>query len=428
MNETILTAHLSLQDIYLKRFQENNPHCKFTMEASNFVLQNPWGSESCRLSYNLEDSDAIKELNHLAFRPPFDAIIHVDTNEIEFIYGYLLPDEEPTKAHCDRIFNLHFDGVDFTCRFDNPSDRLLEIAGRVRWLPAEPSEEVVSQLRVFKEAQRTDKLPESAAAYFAERVPRSFFVKANRPVLEVKIEDVARHMNFVMHYYDRRTPFIEIRQDATKGQCKQVHPRRFCEGVYPSSLALNRIDDFILQLLEVARRTSPRFAFIYYYQVIEYAGFYFVDEKVRKSLKRFLRDPSMITCPDEKVQELFVTLSDLAHSDEIRMRKVIEECCDPSALWLEIENDREFFCNELLFDGGFILPALISANTTKEAWAAMWTPKLFDQITKVRNCLVHARERRQSNVILPTTSNNCRIERYLPLITRLAEQIALKNN
>lgn len=416
-----------VQDVYLKLFQKNNPHCKFEVEDESLVLQNPWGTEECRLYYDLSEVDAIKDLNNLAFSPQFDAIIHLDSNEIEFIYAYLTPDKEPEKSHLDRVFTLHFDGVEYTCRFAEPTPRLLGIATRVH-RHVEPITMVVPQLRAFQDAQRLDELPEQATQYFSKRVPRNFFVKSSQPVLTLNLEDIARHINFIMYYYDRETPNIEIRKDKTGEKYESVQPKRFCEESYPSSLVLHRIDDFILQLIEVARFTSPRFAFIYCYQVIEYAGFYFIDEKARRSLKTFLRDPAMITCPEEKMQELFAVLSGLAHNDEGRMRKIIEECCDPNILWLEIENDRDFFCHELHFDGGLILPALISPDTTKDSWAAMWMPRLFDQLTNIRNCLVHGRERRQSNVIQPTTSNNDRIERYLPIIVRVAEQIALKKD
>ncbi len=235
-------------------------------------------------------------------------------------------------------------------------------------------------------------------------------------------------MNFIMRYYDRKTPLIEINQKPEDEGHEHAEWRRFCTDEFPPALSLKGIDEFVLQLIAVAQQTRPRFAFIYYFQVIEYAGFYFIDDKARKALKSFLRDPSMITCPEDKMHGLFAVLSDLAQNDESRMKKVVEECCDPNALWLEIENDKEFFCAEVRFDGGFVLPALISSDTTSSSWAAMWMPKIYDQLTKIRNCLVHARERRQSSVILPTRANNCRIERYIPIIARIAEQIALKQD
>jgi|GEM_PF-1724660 len=418
----------AIQDVYLKLFQKNNPNCTFAVEDEQLVLQNPWGEKDCRLAFGLTEINAIKDLNNLVFNPQFDAIIHVDTNEIEFIYAYIMPGNEPYKSHLDRSFTLHLDRQELTCRFAEPTARLMSVARRVRRLPTDRGMMTVPQLEPFTDAQRLDQLPEQASRYFAKRVPRSFYVRPSKPVLSLDLEHIAKHVNFIMRYYDRKTPSIEIREKTNKDCNEHGERRRFCTDSFPPILSMQGIDEFILQLISVAHQTSPRFAFIYYFQVIEYAGFYFIDENARRSLKSFLRDPVMITCPEDKMHDLFAVLSDLAHNDEGRMRKVVEECCDPDVLWLEIETDKDFFCSEVRFDGGFILPALISKDTTTSSWAAMWMPKVLDQLTKIRNCLVHARERRQSNVILPTPANNCRIERYIPIIARIAEQIALKKD
>jgi hypothetical protein len=284
----------------------------------------------------------------------------------------------------------------------------------------------VYQLLVFKEGQKIDQLSKVRQAFFENKVPRCFFVKPSNPITGIDIENISRHLNFLMKYYDRKSPVINIRLDSDQQeQVKLVKPRRYIEECFPASFALNSVDDFILQLLGIASESNPRFAFIYYYQVFEYAGFYFLDSKVKKELNLFMRDPSIVSCSDDKLMQLFVFLSELNHSDEVKMRKVIEELCDPKVIWKELEHDKEFFSNPIDFDGGFNLPALIAKDTTEETWNAMWMPKLFDNLTKIRNCLVHARERRQCNVILPSNNNNRKIKRYLPLLSRLAEQIAL---
>lgn len=253
-------------------------------------------------------------------------------------------------------------------------------------------------------------------------------MKPSIPIADVPLEDLARRTNFIMKYFDRRTPTIDIRQIKPTDPPEDVLPHRFCEGAFPESIAVPQIDEFVLQLIETADETiNPRFAFIYLYQVIEYTGFYFIDDKVRRTLRRHLKDPAMINCPDHKLQEIFALFTELTHNDDVRMRKVIEECCDPAVLWQEIENDKEFFSTARTCDGGFEIPALISTDMTLSAWSSMWMPKLYDQITKIRNCLVHAREKRQSSVILPTENNDQIIERYLPLMRRLAEQLALKS-
>jgi hypothetical protein len=133
----------------------------------------------------------------------------------------------------------------------------------------------------------------------------------------------------------------------------------------------------------------------------------------------------MVSCAEDKLTQLFVFLSDINHGDDVKMKRVIEEYCNSSVIWKEIDNDKDSFATALSFDGGFEISPLISRDTSAETWSTMWMPKLYDHLTKIRNCLVHAREKRQSNVILPTLDNNIKIKIYLPVIARIAEQIAL---
>jgi hypothetical protein len=70
---------------------------------------------------------------------------------------------------------------------------------------------------------------------------------------------------------------------------------------------------------------------------------------------------------------------------------------------------------------------ILSNDTNEESWASMWMPKTYDFITKIRNSLVHAREKRVSKVILPGIENSLLIEHYLRLMARIAEQVAIQS-
>lgn len=415
----------NLQDLYLPDFQKNNPQCKFSFDEDKFVIEKAWAVDNVHFVFDRSEFDGLGDINNIAFLPKFDALFHVDRNEAEFFFAYLKLDEEPDMAYLDRNFAFNFMGQTLECYFKEPSQRLFSLAKRIRLLPSLPGDQVATQLRVFRDFQRLDKLPEQAKDYFNNRVPRSFFVKTEKPILDNDWEQLSRHINFHMQYYDRKTPLINVRRDVLKNEQKTLSPRRYLSESFPSAMAAHDIDDFILQLMEVACYSSPRFSFIYYYQVIEYAGFYFVDEKAKKEIRRFLTDPAMVMCPEEKVCELLTVLSDLQHSDEAKMRRVIDNYCDPKIVWQEVKNDISFFSEQITFDGEFQLPALISRDISVDAWETMWMPKIFDQLTKIRNCLVHARERRQAQVIHPTPRNSQLIKRYIPVIRRIAEQIAL---
>lgn len=106
---------------------------------------------------------------------------------------------------------------------------------------------------------------------------------------------------------------------------------------------------------------------------------------------------------------------------------MINECVNSKLIWNEISNDTEFFTKSHEFDGGFVLDAIISDNQTYESWETKGVQTLFEQLRGVRNCLVHAREKRENRVVLPTASNNARIRHLIPVIARIASQIAINS-
>lgn len=408
----------------LSEFKKNNPHCSISIDGNGLRIDKPWGCDDCLLVFDLKDTQFVEDLNKIKLSPKFDAIIHMDNNAIEFIFAYLLPKNKITKDYMNREFTLHFDGTEMLCKFAEPTSRLMTVARAFKRLPSEEGIRTVPQLLAFKDSQKTDKLSDPNKAYFTERVPRSFFLQSSTNIEKLDLELVARHVNFLMQFYDRKSPTILIRSDETK-LGEKFMPLRYIEDKFPSSLVIRPMDDVILKLLEVANISSPRFAFLYYYQIFEYAGYYYLDNKIRSQLMNLFRTPTIVNCSDEHLENIIGIMSEFSYNDEVRMRKAIEEKCDPCAIWKEIEHNKDFFCEPLLFDGGFQLNALISNDMTENSWRAAWMPKLFDCFTKIRNCIVHAREKRESRVILPTKGNNRKIERYLPLIARTAEQLAI---
>jgi hypothetical protein len=208
-NEDVISD--SLQNIYLKEFQDNNPHCDCTIEDDKLILLNPWGEEGCKLAFPIDAFDLIKDLSNVIFDPQFDAIIHLDANEIEFIYAFVLPEDDYFKPHIDRNFTLFFEDIEINCRFAEPTKRLMTVARHVWRMPSESGANTVFQLRAFTDYQKLDKLPEGATKYFEKREPRSFFVSFNKSLQKIDLRNVAKHINFIMHYYDRATPVINIK-------------------------------------------------------------------------------------------------------------------------------------------------------------------------------------------------------------------------
>lgn len=416
----------SFSDVYLKTFTKHNPHCQIQIEDEQLVIEKPWGLDDAQLKFDIKELETISGLNSIRLNPRFDAVFHDDQNKIEFIYAFLNPEIEHNKGMLDRKFDLNFEGVNYECYFANPTEMMLKLASGFERLPSDPSRMSVPQIIPFRDSQRLDKLREKAREYFKDKTPRNFFIKANPLPHGANLDRLVRHINFLLAYYDRSSPLIAINEREDGGLPEDCKPIRHIDGSFPQHLSINSIDDIILKLIEVARNSQPRFSFLYYYQVFEYAGYQYIDENIKKSLRHHLKDPALINCGEEKISELFSIFSEANHNDDVKMKKVIEEYCDPSVVWKEIENDKEFFSKDHGFQGGFELKPMIATDTTATTWKTMWMPKLYDQLTKIRNSLVHARERRENKVILPTKANNKLLSHYVPVIARVAEQIALK--
>lgn len=416
----------SFSDVYLKEFTANNAHCCVSVEGESLIVDLPWDRDDARLKSTVDDQVFIGDLNNISLSAKYDAVFHNDANRVEFVYSYLDPLAESNKDLIDRNFDVYFEGKKYKCYFAEPTERLLRIAKCFERLPSDTAVKSIPQIIPFKDAQHLEDFNERVRGYFNGKVPRCFFVESDERVTPLVTEGLAKHINFIMSYYDRNSPLIEIKQDPDDGKIKNKKPIRYIEGEFPETLLIQPIDDIVLKLIEVAKTSQARFSFLYYYQVFEYAGYYYIDESAKRSLRNFLKDPALINCGEDKVSELFTIFSDINHNDDVKMKKVISEHCDPVVVWKEIENDKEFFSDEHVFDGGFVLAPLISSDTTENSWKAMWMPKLYDHLTRIRNSLVHARERRENKVILPTRTNNLKLKHYIPLIERMAEQIALK--
>ena len=90
--------------------------------------------------------------------------------------------------------------------------------------------------------------------------------------------------------------------------------------------------------------------------------------------------------------------------DYAKINAIIEECVDPQEMWNLLDGSLDAFSEEVKLDGGFVLPALLSASTGYEDFAKVWNRQFSIALHRVRNALVHARESRQSTMIAP---NNC---------------------
>jgi hypothetical protein len=279
-------------------------------------------------------------------------------------------------------------------------------------------------LQLYVNAKKKNK-PETPETYFSKAKPFSFFVKGFDKFDEENIIKVARYLNFFMIYFDRLSPFILIHPPESKDS-KPVKTLRFIEDDFPSKICSGLKDPLLLDLALAAMNVYDiRLKFIYYYQILEYAAFYYIEENTKRNMMRIICMPDIHANPEKHIADILELLSESRQEDEAKINKIVETRCDPELLWKEIEINRNIFSMRQDFDGGFAVEPYIPSDTTLETFKSIWYPKTPIILRKIRNALVHGRETRQGYFIAPTKNNNQKIRPWVSLIQRIAEQIII---
>ncbi len=227
-----------------------------------------------------------------------------------------------------------------------------------------------------------------------------------------------------MNYYDRGSPLILIHTPEDE-KLKSAKRLQLLESTFPQHITTKKHDSFFLNLLYTALQVEVRLQYIYYYQVLEYAAFYYIDSNIKSSLLRIINTPDIQSEPEKYISEMLDKITELNQGDEAKIDRIVQTRCNPEILWKEIEHNKEFFLKEQKFDGGYVLDPCISGDMTYQGFSVAWHPKLIKCLRGVRNALVHGRERRVANIISPTKQNDLKLRSLTPIIHRMAEQVII---
>jgi len=376
------------------------------------VVSKPWNDESLILGLLPKAKrKLIDTLNNLVLPPRFSAIYHIDTNTMEYIYTRLKVDA-PILSR-EFIFNL--DDKQYLCKFGGASERLITLVDL--YARAKDSRTDFRNL-IYLEEEPIEEEPTSAGM-----VPVSFYVSGFQKYDENEIKEVSEYLNFFMQYYDRSSPIILIHSSA---QYPESLPSLACiEGGFPNTISTRRKDPFLMDWIVASILVGSRLQFIYCYQLLEYAAFYYVDDEIRRELTQIVSAPDIHSNPEKYVARVLETTSDIRLDDEAKVNKLIKTTCKPEVIYKEIEHNKSYFSNKQEFEGGFTIEPFISEDTTLESFSAMWHPKTADTLRFIRNALVHGREKRFGKVISPTAKNDTLIRPWCCVARRIAEQAVL---
>lgn len=329
----------------------------------------------------------------------------------------------------ERNFEFNYNGEVFKCYFDKSSNILNFFAKHFVILKQETTTNY-RNLRQFKDFFITDK-PDYLKDYFKDRLPYSFYVKGNIKSIDNKIQ-FAKTLNFYLTFYDRESPTIQIFTDEkTENLFKK--PCYSLLDNFPQTIISNSIDTTLLDILNVAHRTSDiRLEFIFYYQILEYCSYYFIEQEDEFNLKKILKQPDINYNADIYIKEILEVLSERFNihktNDKVRLDKTIKNYCKVQDIQLELEENESLFSKDINFDGGLSIKALFKDKSAIDSNGPGVLNDAVNNITKIRNVIVHLRESRENTVILPTDRNNIFLLPYLYLVRRIAEKIALQFN
>lgn len=397
----------------LAPFAEANPEARVIREGSVYHIEKPWGDETLRGRVPFEASAAAEALNAVRLPPAFSGLLHRDTNDLEFIFGPVDANDELRT----RRFAFSFCGLTLQCEFADASERLAHVVNAMRpsGQPSHTEFRNVPYVRTFLRVARTAVEPRTVLTSFWLRgctLPEDLW------------PNLARHLNFYMTYFDRRSPRIIVHEDTVVRPVDR--PTRHLFGPFPSHIAARRLDPYMLTLSESGLPgDEPMRTFLYSYQVLEYAAFYYLKEELANTIRRIVTSPDIVVRGEEASRQILDALVEERTSEEAKIAAVVSQAVDPAALWREIEAKAAFFSEPTKFEGGFELPQLIKKGWTLDDFRAAWLPKVPDSFRKLRNALLHAREQRLSRCIAPSVGNAALLRPWAGLISIASNQVVL---
>lgn len=401
----------------LTTFFENNPEAELKAGPDGPAIAKPWGDSTVEILLSGDDSELLACLNSVRLPPRFSAIVHLDSNDVEFIWT-TFPVEEEIRG---RSFEFRFCGNSLACRFGDASERLLAIARAFRPMGA-VNETAYRNLRDLSFYFRLRKI--AAEQEPKARVsPTSFWIHVGEWD-EAQMVELTRNLNFFTYYFDRRSPRVVIHEDSSS-RVKSKEPILFPSAAFPSVINGQVLEPYLLGLWETAVSSDPFKRYLYSYQILEYAAFYYLREECVEQIRRLLVSPEIYSRVGEAAEQVLEIVAGERASDEAKVTTVVSKLVDPEVIWRELEPNLETFSQETVFDGGFKLPALLREGWNLDDFKSMWIPKFPDCLRRLRNALVHSRESRMVGVIAPARSNIGKLRPWLGPISMAAMQVIM---
>lgn len=388
-----------------------------------FVLENLWDDKSFDECFP-EDMD-LSFLSGVVLPPELVAFFHKAYNKLEFIFAPI----DKTDKFFGRQFIFNYKGVDFRCYFAEVSNVLERFARAFRRLEGGSGSDY-RNLLIFRDFFNKEKLSENRREYFKEKVPISFYIEGDMERIECDFISLSKHLNLFMLYFDRKSPVIKIIPKEDKCEAFTL-PCYSNVNKFPNIINSRVINPTIMDILLIAKgNRNIRLKYFFYFQVLEYCSYYYLNHDLKRRLIALLRNPDVSNNSDYYAMFMIEEFKNFfkQNDDSSKLEKTILDYCTLEDIKLELKTNCSYFSKQITFDGGFAVDAIIKDATALEDSpnGCMILKNVKDNIEKIRNVLVHLRESRENKIILPTRKNENLLLPYLYLVERIAEKIAIK--
>jgi hypothetical protein len=404
---------------HLQNLKSLNPEITIIEKGNNYKILKPWNDKS--ISFVISKNKKLDCISNIIFPQQLVAIFDTGDNCLEFIYGLVDKEEKILQ----RKFDFFYKGQKFECSFSPMSKSLTLLAKSFKETSGE-SKSNYRNLRFLRDMFR-DK------GFFKEILNdaelTSFYVKGNFEIISNDYVELAKTLNFYMTYFDRETPHILIlgKEYESTEHNKPCYFSLF--DSFPEKINAQPIDNTLLEIFNVAHNTENiRLKFIFYFQVLEYSSYYYLNSKIKNKIQQTLKNPELATKSKDFSKSLIEDLKDhfSQNDDSIKLEQTISEYVTIEDLKTEIESNKDYFSQDIEFEGGLRINRIIKDLESVDKLKKDDLVLIKKNIEKIRNVLVHLRESRENKVILPTDKNDNLLLPYVYLIRRIAEKVAIQ--
>ncbi len=391
------------------------------VEDNKIHIKNLWNDDSFLLRF--DKLDDLSFLNDLYFPEDLMAIYSITEGFIEVFAYPLEPDDDIVK----RKFNFNYKGKEFKCSWKTPTQSFEKIANAFRE-EKEESRTYYRNLRTFRDYYKRTELPKFMSKYYDDKQPFNFFIEGDLNFIKDEIIEFCKVLNFYMSYFDRETPNIQIFAKTYKKENFNLPCYTLFDN-FPDTINSTEIDSILLDIISVANNSSDnRLSFLFYYQILEYASYYFLKSDIKYRLTTLLKRPDISFNSEEYSKTIIEEFKNhfKNNDDKAKLDILISEHIILSDIKIELEQNVEYFSRKIEFEGGFCLDPIMKNDLIGIAQLPENTIKTIkENIVNIRNSLVHLRESREYKVILPTEKNHDLLTPYLYILRRISEKIVI---